>query len=108
MFAAYVGETEQFTVATLDDTLLEGTEIFTVSLNASDPGVTDSDTGTGTIDDNDAAAVTVDDVTEAYMEGWRLGLKALAVYRDGSKRTQPLNASKEVAEVVELPQAQPV
>ena len=31
----------------------------------------------------------------AYIEGWQLGLKALAVYRDGSKRTQPLNAGHE-------------
>ena len=38
---------------------------------------------------------TVDDIDAAYIEGWRLGLKALAVYRDGSKRTQPLNAGKE-------------
>ncbi|MDJ0853310.1 MAG: vitamin B12-dependent ribonucleotide reductase [Myxococcota bacterium] len=37
---------------------------------------------------------TVDDVSEAYVAGWRLGLKALAVYRDGSKRTQPLNTGK--------------
>ena len=48
---------------------------------------------------------TVDDVVAAYTEGWKLGLKALAVYRDGSKRTQPLNTSKDgkatpVAEVV--------
>jgi ribonucleoside-diphosphate reductase alpha chain len=35
-----------------------------------------------------------DDIMQAYVEGWRLGLKALAVYRDGSKRTQPLNASR--------------
>ena len=34
---------------------------------------------------------TVEDVEEAYMEGWRLGLKALAIYRDGSKQSQPLN-----------------
>jgi ribonucleoside-diphosphate reductase alpha chain len=38
---------------------------------------------------------TVDDIVHAYTEGWRLGLKALAVYRDGSKRTQPLNAGKD-------------
>ena len=38
---------------------------------------------------------TVDEIVEAYMEGWRLGLKALAVYRDGSKRTQPLNTGKD-------------
>jgi ribonucleoside-diphosphate reductase alpha chain len=36
----------------------------------------------------------VEDVMEAYVEGWRLGLKALAIYRDGSKRTQPLNAGR--------------
>jgi ribonucleoside-diphosphate reductase alpha chain len=38
---------------------------------------------------------TADDLRDAYIEGWRLGLKALAVYRDGSKRTQPLNAGKD-------------
>ena len=35
----------------------------------------------------------VDDISNAYIEGWRLGLKAIAIYRDGSKRTQPLNTS---------------
>lgn len=34
---------------------------------------------------------TIEDIMEAYMQGWKLGLKALAVYRDGSKRTQPLS-----------------
>jgi ribonucleoside-diphosphate reductase alpha chain len=38
---------------------------------------------------------SVDDVVEAYTEGWKLGLKALAIYRDGSKRTQPLNSGKD-------------
>ena len=38
---------------------------------------------------------SVDDIMLAYVEGWKLGLKSLAVYRDGSKRTQPLNAGKE-------------
>jgi len=38
---------------------------------------------------------SVNDIMHAYKEGWRLGLKALAVYRDGSKRTQPLNAGKD-------------
>ena len=33
---------------------------------------------------------TVDDIMDAYMEGWRLGLKALAIYRDGSKTAQAL------------------
>lgn len=34
---------------------------------------------------------TPDDVSDAFMEGWRLGLKALAIYRDGSKEAQPLS-----------------
>jgi len=49
---------------------------------------------------------SVDDVMEAYVAGWQLGLKALAVYRDGSKRTQPLNAGREVSEEPEA--ARPV
>ena len=36
---------------------------------------------------------TVDDIAEAYAEGWRQGIKAIAIYRDGSKGTQPLNTS---------------
>ncbi len=38
---------------------------------------------------------TVEDIEEAYLEGWKLGLKALAIYRDGSKQSQPLSTSKE-------------
>lgn len=38
---------------------------------------------------------TVDDVRKAYIEGWKRGLKALAVYRDGSKNIQVLNTSKD-------------
>ena len=37
---------------------------------------------------------TVEDIMQSYVEGWRLGLKAVAIYRDGSKRSQPLNTSK--------------
>jgi ribonucleoside-diphosphate reductase alpha chain len=36
---------------------------------------------------------SVDDIAEAYTESWRLGLKAVAIYRDGSKGTQPLNVT---------------
>jgi ribonucleoside-diphosphate reductase alpha chain len=36
---------------------------------------------------------TVEDVAEAYVESWRQGIKAVAIYRDGSKGTQPLNTS---------------
>jgi ribonucleoside-diphosphate reductase alpha chain len=35
------------------------------------------------------------DIADAYLAGWRLGLKALAVYRDGSKESQPLSTSTE-------------
>lgn len=40
---------------------------------------------------NDA---TVEDIEEVYMEGWKMGLKAIAIYRDGSKRQQALTTSK--------------
>jgi len=35
---------------------------------------------------------TVEEVMDAYMESWRLGLKAVAIYRDGSKKAQPLSS----------------
>ena len=35
---------------------------------------------------------TVEDVMEAYLESWKLGIKAVAIYRDGSKRVQPLSS----------------
>jgi ribonucleoside-diphosphate reductase alpha chain len=38
---------------------------------------------------------TVEEIMHAYTESWKLGLKAIAIYRDGSKRTQPLNTSKD-------------
>ncbi|HEX4456957.1 MAG TPA: vitamin B12-dependent ribonucleotide reductase, partial [Polyangia bacterium] len=37
---------------------------------------------------------TVEDIEGAYLESWRLGLKAVAVYRDGCKRSQPMSTSK--------------
>src|SRR5207245_6563168 len=37
---------------------------------------------------------TVEDISNAYIEAWRLAIKAIAIYRDGSKRTQPLNPKK--------------
>jgi ribonucleoside-diphosphate reductase alpha chain len=36
---------------------------------------------------------TTDDIMEVYLEGWRMGLKAIAIYRDNSKRSQPLNTA---------------
>ena len=44
---------------------------------------------------NDTA---VEDIEKAFVEGWRLGLKALAIYRDGCKRTQPLTTRVAVKE----------
>ena len=41
---------------------------------------------------NMPAKATIEDCAEAYLEGWQLGLKALALYRDGSKLSQPLAA----------------
>ena len=37
---------------------------------------------------------TVEDISQAYIEAWKLGLKAVAIYRDNSKRSQPLSASQ--------------
>ena len=37
---------------------------------------------------------TVDEIMNTYIEGWRLGLKAIAIYRDGSKRSAPLNTKR--------------
>ncbi len=38
---------------------------------------------------------SVDDILQAYVQSWKLGAKAISIYRDGSKRTQPLNTSKD-------------
>jgi ribonucleoside-diphosphate reductase alpha chain len=38
---------------------------------------------------------TVEDIRGAYLEGWKLGLKALAIYRDGSKGSQPVSTKSE-------------
>jgi len=50
---------------------------------------------------------TVEDVEQAYLDGWTLGLKALAIYRDGSKRSQPLATTIEKTTGAALP-AKPV
>jgi ribonucleoside-diphosphate reductase alpha chain len=47
---------------------------------------------------------TVEEIANAYLESWQMGLKAVAVYRDGCKRSQPLSTSKEEAK---LPDAEP-
>ncbi|HWA98371.1 MAG TPA: vitamin B12-dependent ribonucleotide reductase, partial [Pirellulales bacterium] len=47
------------------------------------------------------------DIADAYLEGWRLGLKALAVYRDGSKESQPLSTSTESEKAADRQKATP-
>jgi ribonucleoside-diphosphate reductase alpha chain len=42
---------------------------------------------------------SIEDIEMAYIESWRAGLKAVAVYRDGCKRSQPLNTSKDAKKV---------
>jgi ribonucleoside-diphosphate reductase alpha chain len=37
---------------------------------------------------------TAEDIAKAYIESWRIGLKSVAIYRDGSKRSQPLSTKK--------------
>jgi ribonucleoside-diphosphate reductase alpha chain len=39
-------------------------------------------------------AATPEDIEDVYLQGWKLGLKAIAIYRDGSKRSQPLSTGK--------------
>jgi ribonucleoside-diphosphate reductase alpha chain len=49
-------------------------------------------------------AATVDDIIGAYVEGWKLGLKAVAIYRDNCKRSQPLSTQRdEVKAAKEVP-----
>jgi ribonucleoside-diphosphate reductase alpha chain len=49
-------------------------------------------------------AATVEDMEEIFVEGWRLGLKAVAMYRDNCKADQPLSAeTKSVEEVAAMP-----
>ncbi|HEY7522513.1 MAG TPA: vitamin B12-dependent ribonucleotide reductase [Candidatus Limnocylindrales bacterium] len=39
-------------------------------------------------------AATAEEIEQVYLEGWKQGLKAIAIYRDGSKRSQPLSTGK--------------
>src|SRR5262249_12167821 len=51
---------------------------------------------------------TVDEIAQAYIESWKQGLKAVAIYRDGCKRSQPLNTGKEAPAVrIEPPAGAP-
>lgn len=50
---------------------------------------------------------TAEQISAAYMEGWKLGLKAVAIYRDGSKRLQPVSTKKRRAEKAKSSQETP-
>jgi ribonucleoside-diphosphate reductase alpha chain len=50
---------------------------------------------------NMPSSATPQDIETAYVEAWKLGLKAIAVYRDGCKRSQPLNTKKDGAATAE-------
>jgi ribonucleoside-diphosphate reductase alpha chain len=52
--------------------------------------------------------VTVEEIMETYMQAWKMGVKAIAIYRDNSKRTQPLSAGKGKAAQPAEPAFRPV
>jgi ribonucleoside-diphosphate reductase alpha chain len=55
---------------------------------------------------NMPAESTIEDIMDAYMESWKLGLKAVAIYRDNSKKSQPLSAmSKKVEDKLQQKEA---
>jgi len=51
---------------------------------------------------------SIEDIMNAYVESWKLGLKAVAIYRDNSKRSQPLNAAGNKKEEKKAEAAEPV
>src|SRR5207342_161871 len=50
-------------------------------------------------------AATAVDIEDVYLQGWKLGLKAIAIYRDGSKRSQPLSTGKKKSDDTAVSQA---
>ncbi len=62
-FTGTAGEYEEFTVAGLDDAIVEGTEQFTINLNSASGLVDAGASATGSIIDDDAVNVTIDDVS---------------------------------------------
>jgi ribonucleoside-diphosphate reductase alpha chain len=52
--------------------------------------------------------ITIEEIQQTYIEAWKLGIKAIAIYRDGSKRVQPLSTGKDdsdKAKKAQTPQA---
>lgn len=56
---------------------------------------------------NVPSETTVDEIERLYVEGWRLGLKAVAIYRDGSKLSQPLSSKSDEEDEVTGTAAKP-
>jgi ribonucleoside-diphosphate reductase alpha chain len=56
---------------------------------------------------NMPSTATVEDIYNAYIKSWEMGLKAVAVYRNGSKRTQPLSTSEKAKKVQQERAASP-
>ena len=56
---------------------------------------------------NMPATATVEDVEQLHMEAWKLGIKAIAIYRDNSKVAQPLSMSKKEGDTKQVPAAAP-
>ena len=50
---------------------------------------------------------TAEEVQEIYLKAWELGLKSISIYRDGSKKTQPLSTSEKAAEIQKQRQLSP-
>lgn len=46
---------------------------------------------------------TVEEIEQMYIDAWRMGIKCIAIYRDGCKRTQPLNTRADPAAAASLP-----
>ena len=106
-FTGTKGETKTFTVSTTEDAVLEANETFTVGLTVSDvptgTTVTASDTGTGTINNDDSAAVTVNDAnadegdgmtfTVTLSEAVQGGLKVTPGYTNGTAASTDYTAN---------------
>ena len=95
-FTGNANETKSFTVSTTEDAVLEGDETFTVDLSVSGTSlsITATDTGAGTITNDDSAAVTVNDAkadegdditfTVTLSEAVQGGLKVTPSFTDGT------------------------
>ncbi len=53
-------------------------------------------------------SATVEEIMQTYIDGWKLGLKAVAIYRDGSKKAQPLSAARDTSKDKRETQPEPI